>query len=129
MEKTKNPIFSISSKESFYYFGVNEPDMQISITINNMDSCDITISFTSTTMQNEVDSWDRLFSLSRRYKDDVICHNEVGQGWIREIDGRKLRGLSFNIEDEIFYAESDRLSNKNFIKAPFLKACVEKGIL
>ena len=86
------------------------------------------VEFHSETMQDEVDSWDRLFSLSRRYKDDVICHNEIGFSWIREIDASRFRGCDF-IEDKIYCAESDKLSNENFIKAPFLRACIEKEIL
>jgi len=128
-KKIKNPIFSESIKKSFYYFGVNESDIRVIINIVDIKTCTIEVSFVSTTMQEEVNSWDRLFSLSRRYKDDVICHNNIGLGWIREIDGRRFRDANFDIQNEIYYAEKDKLSNKNFIKAPFLRACMEKNIL
>jgi hypothetical protein len=131
-KKTKNPIFKEKAKKAFYYFGTIEPNFDIKIIINelniNNNICDVIIEFQSPTMQDEVDSWNRLFSLSIRYIDNVICHNKIGLGWIREIDARRFRERYFDIEDEIYYAQNDRLSNKNFIKAPFLRACMEKGI-
>jgi len=132
-KKIKNPIFKEKTKKAFYYFGTIELDFDIKIIINELNiynnSCNVVVEFYSKTMQEEVDSWDRLFSLSRRYNDDVICYNKIGLGWIREIDGRRFRDANFDIQNEIYYAEKDKLSNKNFIKAPFLRACVEKNIL
>lgn len=128
-KKTHNPVFDSRQKKAYYYYSLIDPEVDIKIIITNIETCDIDILFTSTTMQDEVDSWDRVYSIKRRYKEHVICNEYVGKGWLRESKARIDRNPSYNIDDDIYYAQINRLENKNFIKAPFLEECRDKGML
>ncbi len=130
-KKNNNPVQDNNgvATEAFYYYGSVNPDVEIKIQINDMDNCDINIILTSPTMQNKVDTWDRIYSISRRYKEHVICHEQVGKGWIREAKAYLDRDSAYNINNYINDAKNNRLENKNFIKAPFLEECKNKGLL
>lgn len=127
-KKIKSPVFhSGGVKKAFYYYGVNAPNVNIQVVINNWETCDVEVLLSSDTMQDEVDSWNYLYSISQRYGTDVICHDDVGQGWFREIKGL-MRDPSFDINTVISAAKNEYYANKNFIKAPFLEACKEKDL-
>ena len=129
-KKIENPVHYINfQQEAFYYYGDTDPDIQININIIDMDNCELDIILTSAIMQNEVDTWNRIYSIGKRYKNDVICHDQVGKGWLRESKANLDRDASYNIDSVIDDAKMHRLENKNFIKASFLDECKNKGLL
>lgn len=135
-KSTKNPIKDDSTKvKSFYYYGNDTPSYKINIEILNVDieNFNVEVSLTSDILQEEVNTWNRLFSLSRRYKDDVICHNKVGKAWIREVwskvERKKAKNETFDLDDHLYEDRYDLLSNKNFIKVPLLESCKARGII
>lgn len=129
-KKAKNPVQYINfPQEAFYYYGETDPDVDVKINIIDIDTCDVEIILTSAIMQNKVDTWNRIYSIGKRYKEDVICHEQVGKGWLRKAKADFERDPAYNIDDEIDDAQIYRLENKNFIKAPFLEECRDKGML
>ena len=130
-KKSENPIRYHNSipKEAFYYYGTTNPDIEIKIIIQDIDACDIDVILMSNTMQDLVDTWNRIYHVGRRYKNDVICHDQVGKGWLRETKASLNRDISFNIDQEIDDAKLNFLENKNFLRAAFLEECKDKGLL
>jgi len=129
-KKKANPVEnSLGTCRAFYYYGTTDPDVAIRIIINDLDNCDIEVQLMSATMQEEVDSWNRVYSIERRYKEHVVCHEEVGKGWFREAKANFDRDPAYNIDSAIDFANMNRLENKNFIKAPFLQECKNKGLI
>jgi len=94
---------------------------------------DVKIRLNSNTMQDEVDTRNRLFNLSRRYKDDYICHEEFGISWIKKIYSNKKRaesiGKEYDIEQEIWGLEENLIANQNFLRIPFFNACKKENII
>ena len=129
-KKTNNPVMNtLGVASAYYYYSSTVPDVDIKIIVNNLDICDLNIVLLSATMQEKVDSWNRVYSIGRRYKEHVICHNEVGKGWLRKAKADFDRDPSYSIDNEIDDAKAHRLENKNFIRAPFLEECKNKGLI
>ncbi len=125
-----NPAQYINiSQKSYYYYGTINPNIKININIKDLDNCDIDIILTSATMQDEVDTWNRIYSIGRRYRDVVVCHMDVGKGWFRKIKADIDRNPSYNLDSDIEDAKNNLLENQNFVKAPFLEECKNKGLL
>jgi len=133
---TNNPIHDGSSQKQafFYYNNTVDPIVDISVNLINTDiqNLDLSITFSSVTQQNEVDSWDRVFSTSRRYK-DILLHEQIGKTWLRfekaQYDRAIQQNSHYSVQNTIYLAKSDPLGDKNFIKAPFLEACQSVGII
>jgi len=134
-KKIKNPIKDTTSKKAFYYYSTTQPEFEVEVEITNSDlmNFDAEIKLNSNTMQDEVDTWNRLFSLSRRYRDDFVCHEEFGISWIKSIYSKKLKadtiGKPYDIDNEIWGLEENLIANKNFLKIPFFNACKEKSVI
>ena len=129
-KKTNNPVYNnFGQCRAFYYYGASEPDVDIKVIIRDIDTCDIEIILLSDTMQDEVESWNRVYSIKRGYKEDVICHEQVGKGWLRKAKADCDRDSAYNIDNEIDDAKIYRLENKNFIKAPFLEECKKRQLI
>lgn len=135
-KKTNNPIHDgVSQKQAFFYYNnAVDPIVDISVNFINTDiqNLDLNITFSSATQQNEIDSWDRIFSTSRRYK-DILLHEQIGKKWLRfekaQYDRSIQQNSYYSVQSTIYLAKSDRLGDKNFIKAPFLEACQNAGII
>ena len=83
-------------------------------------------------MKEEVETWDYLFKLSRRYK-ETICHEHIGLGWHRRLyeTARRRDDPTYSeseVADFLWYAKNNPLDNLAFLHAPFLKACLDKGL-
>lgn len=134
-KKIKNPIKDTISKKAFYYYSTTQPEFEVEVEIINSDFMDFDakIKLNSHTMQDEVDTWDRLFSLSRRYRDDFVCHEEFGISWIKNIYSKKLKadaiGESYDIEKEVWGLEENLIANQNFLRIPFFNACKKEKII
>lgn len=129
-KKTKNPVQYINfQQKAFYYYGTVDPDIEITVHIIDMETCNVEVLLTSTTMQKEVDTWNRVYSIGKRYKENVICHKQIGKGWLRKAKADLDRNPAYNIDDDIYDAKTYRLENKNFIRASFLEECKNKGLL
>ncbi len=135
-KRTNNPIRDgLNIKKAFYYFGDIEPDYKIEMNILNSDltDFDVSISLSSLLMPEKVDSWNRLFSLSGRYRDDFVCHNDFGIAWIRSISAKKLKaqslGKPYDVEIELWGLEDNLIADKNFLRIPLFNSCKEEGII
>ena len=134
-KKTKNPIKDTISKKAFYYYSSTQPEFEVEVEITNSDlmNFDAEIKLNSSTMQEEVDTWNRLFSLSERYKDDFVCHEEFGISWIQKIlsNKRKAEAInkSYDIDLEIWGLEEKLVADKNFLRIPFFNACKKEDII
>ncbi len=134
-KKTKNPIRRYGRKrKAFFYYSKDLSDILIKIKILDFNLCNITISFSSKTMQSNVDTWNYLFNLSNQYK-EFLCHEHFGLGWHRRLyqTSKRYANPELYIEDEInnalWYAKENPLDDYIFLKAPFFQACKKAGVL
>lgn len=131
-KKNKNPIFrSRKQTKAYFYYSDIDPDLKITMEINNIESCNVKVKFSSHDMCEEVKTWDYLFNLTHRYP-QTICNEHIGLGWYREVynSGKMPNPMTPQkvIENAVWYAKENPLDNKAFLKAPFLQACLEKGL-
>jgi len=132
-EVRKLAFYPYTSTEKFptieFIVKVNTTD------INNLLPKDIEIDITSPGYEEQIESWKRVFGLEERYKASLCSPNE-GKAWVNSIiegyDNVKAQGSTLT-RDQYFqaqYADASfqPLTEKGFIKAPFLVACKELGV-
>jgi len=131
-----NPIFNKEKerRKVFYPYRTEPTDMKISLSLEadnyeHIGKEDIELSFTSP-LQEEVDTWNALFSIDERYKAKIV--GKSGRYWINQvIDEARLRDESciecMDVKRKLF--QDNPYEEMNFLKLPFLEACDEIGLL
>lgn len=125
---SKDPLFDTDRKKTFYYFN-REPEFEIIINIvdQSSDHFNIDISFISYSMQEEVDTWNRLFELENRYKDDFFCQENYGATLLNHWYACSKRSPEY-IQNEMYFFDSDKHIDKNFLRKSLLTACVHQNL-
>lgn len=121
-------------RKAFYPFSTVGSDIHISVEIHSEDwvapaPSDITVSVSSDTHSDEVETWDDLFRIKERYS-ARCCDNGGGLYWQRRVlDESENYGLSTEemFDAEIKSAESNPWSESNFLKKAFLEGCQRAG--
>ena len=98
--------------------------------IANLTPAHITLHFGPAAIAQEIDTWKDVYGIEERYK-SKLCTESDGKAWIAQVlDEWKelgkdpqdfLNTLAFNTEKRPF-------TDCNFLKQPFLDACLKKGI-
>lgn len=98
--------------------------------IKNIQLTDIDVTFSHTSKQEEVDTWDDIFKVGLRYK-DKFCKEKDGKHWYKRIAdecanyGKTAKEL-YEIERKV--RKKSPFSEDNFIRVPFLEGCNRKGL-
>lgn len=127
-KKTKDPLFDGSRKKAYFYFD-KEPEYKIVIMITNSTSqnFNVEISFTSQNMQEEVNTWNRLFELDDRYKDDFFYMENYGATLLNYWYSCHKRNAE-NIQNEMYLFDSSEYIDKNFLRKSLLQACINQDL-
>lgn len=152
-KSTKDPIEHINGRKlAFYPYSNNIPDIEFTFQLlsNNVKSItpdDYTLSITSITNNEALESWKRVFKTDRKYQsdgsieyysryDEVICNKHRAKEWYEDIyDYYENATTISEIEKaEEYYQKVIRATTrnprsvKNTIKRKFLEECKAKGL-
>jgi hypothetical protein len=128
-KKSKDPLFDTSRKKAFFYFG-NNPEFNIEINIVNpsVNNFLLDLTFTSSVMQEEVNTWNRLFELDKRYKDDFFyADNNYGVTILNHWYSCSKRDCKY-VENEMYFFKQNQYIDKNFLRKSLLQACIDQEI-
>ena len=125
-----------SRRRAFYSYAAVHPSIEVSMTINAQNPEDIqpeeiAMSLTAPGKQEEVESWNEVFGIEKRYKARCCSEND-GKYWlIQAIDECKNERKT---PDEIIQkiernAAASPWAEANFLKKPFLLACKAAKII
>lgn len=126
---TKDPLFDSGRKKAFFYFGDNpEFNIEINIINSSVDNFLLDLSFTSPVMQEEVNTWNRLFVLDERYKNDFFyAENNFGATILNHWYSCSKRDAKY-VENEMYLFEQNPYIDKNFLKKSLLEASIRQDI-
>lgn len=127
-KKTKDPLFDTNRKKAFFYFG-NNPEFNIKINImkSSADDFELELSFISSVMQEEVDTWNRLFELDERYRTDFFYADNFGATILNHWYSCSKRDAKY-VENEMYLFEQNPYIDKNFLKKSLLEASIRQDI-
>ena len=149
-----DPIEHIKGRKlAFYPYANHHPDIEFKFTLlspsinNKITPSDFKLEISCVTNQEELNSWERTFKLSRKYKidgsieyygryDELICNKHSAKEWYDDIyDYFENAKTLKNINDaEEYYDKVIRATKRNdksviqIIKRKFLEECKSKGI-
>lgn len=131
----KDPTGGTKRRKVFYPYGTNPHPIKIAVNIAKSDVSaltpqDIGIHFGPAALVDEIDTWRDVYGIDERYKAKVLGEND-GKYWITQVlDEWKEEGRS---PDEFLKTLTKQtlkspLAEANFLKLPFLEACLAKGV-
>lgn len=149
-----DPIEHIKGRKlAFYPYANHHPDIEFKFTLlspsinNKITPSDFKLEISCVGHQEELDSWERTFKLSRKYKtdgsieyygryDELICNKHKAIEWYSDIYDYFENAKTLEaIEDaETYYNNVIRATKRNnryvenIIKLKFLEECKSKGI-
>lgn len=125
---------------AFYPYAEQHPvikfDVKLKSTdIKNLTPTDIDVEISSAGSEEQIESWKRVFGLDERYK-ATLCNPDDGRAWVNSIIEGYDNALSLGttLTREQYYqaqyidAAFQPVTEKGFIKAPFLAACKDGGV-
>ncbi len=138
---TKDPIIFQNIRQlSFYPYAQTHPEIDIRLdlkskNIKHLKFEDIDLVISSEGHDEEIESWKRVFGIENRYK-ALCCDKNEGIEWFNTvIDGfenaKELCGITdFDrwVDMKLRDAGRNKLSNFGFLKEPFLRECMSKGL-
>jgi hypothetical protein len=135
-KSAKDPLHSTNDnrRKAFYSYSsaCYKVEIRISLTstdIEHLTSDDITIKFGPPDLLEELNTWNELFEIEKRYKDK--CCSADARYWISQVieEGENCGLMPIKMLSAKFKcAENSPYSDTNFLRIPFLKACKEKNI-
>jgi hypothetical protein len=136
------PVTFLRRKAFYPYDTLGDYTIYLALTLNvrsigALTEDKIIISLTSPTHQEEVDTWNEIFGIEERYKEKCASKTEGKYWYIQVYDeysnlpflSRFFYSRSKHIGNTIKAAKTNPYAGGNFIKAPFLQACVDVGLL
>jgi len=150
---TKDPLFKNGTRrKSFYSFvNSNNLDFNIELTVNsknyNIELKDIDINIHSRNNQEEIETWNDIFSIKTRYK-TACSSNSQGKEWLLKVEDElhnynsKYKFFNKLVNKIMTKINKDRYLNtlkksykrnpyveKRFLQIPFLEACKKARII
>ncbi|MFS0670143.1 hypothetical protein AB1L12_19780 [Peribacillus frigoritolerans] len=125
----KDPLHGKDGKrrKAFYSYSANPYNLEISMNLNtndirNLTPQDITLTFGPASLEEELETWNELFNIEKRYKAE--CCEDNAWYWMTQIfeecaDKTPSEFLEIRLESAGKYP----LNETNFLRKPFLEAC------
>lgn len=129
-------------RKAFYPYAAQHPEIEVKVSLNSdnplkLKPQDVEIEVLSSEQnrEEELESWNRVFGITERYK-ATICSKNDGISWFIDMheefaNFEELTGVN---DPEIYFsiilksATKNPLNAKGFLKAPFLEDCKAKGL-
>lgn len=122
-------------KKLFFPFSPGKPEMQVQVAVHayaldQLTSNQVSVTLTSTGQQEEVAAAIKLFGLDERYAGECV-QDGTGHEWFRKALRMALTMKAPTgdfVSSEIAVCLEEPAKDKNFLRAGFLKGCLEKGL-
>ncbi|MGB3590311.1 MAG: hypothetical protein WBA16_01370 [Nonlabens sp.] len=130
-------------RKAFYPYSIRHPKLEIQVSLTSDDpfsmkpnNVDLEFVTNQENREEELESWDRIFGITERYK-AVICSNNGGVEWFKDIYDEFANYTELTNDDnpDLYFsnivksARKYPLNSKGFLKVPFLEECKGKGLL
>jgi hypothetical protein len=132
-----SPIFNDITnrkRKAFFPYSILNNDVSLNIVINIKHYKfykheHINIVFESSKYKEQVKTWQVVYKLEDRYKDE-LTNEGAGKYWlVKLIEEMKVEDRKRELKRLPKALKNSKFKDKNFLKVPFLLACEEKGIL
>lgn len=127
-----------SQRKAFYSYATASPAISISMILNTQDvttlkPAEIDLQLTAPGHDEEVEAWREVFGIDERYKAKCCAEND-GKAWLQHIIeecANPMNGLTSDGLLDINFRAAVRspYDGANFLKSPFLQACVAAGFV
>lgn len=133
----KDPLYDKDGnrRKAFYPFSKTKADIQISVDVLsknwlNLTSSDLSVTISSSTHTDEVETWNDLFRIKQRYS-AKCCDKRGGLSWQKRVFD-ECQNYRLSVKEmlvaEIQSAENDPMAESNFLKKAFLEGCQRAGL-
>lgn len=119
-------------RKAFYSYNQNPYNIEINMILNTIDIENLTpdnirMTFGPSTIEEELKTWDELFGIEERYKDE--CCSEDAWYWMFQIfEECEDKTPSEFLEVRLRTARKFPYKDTNFLRKPFLEACAALDI-
>jgi hypothetical protein len=123
-------------RKAFYSYATTASGIRVTMILKNKDVTnllpdDIDLQLTAPGREEEVEAWKDVFGIEERYKAKLCAKND-GKAWLQQVTEEAANGNLTS--DELLAMElrsADRFpfDGANFLKKPFLAACMSAKII
>lgn len=132
----KDPALTTRRRAVFYPYKPLAQSIQIIVTVQHADLArlvpeDISLQFGPAALSEEIDTWRDVYGIDERYKAKV-CSDTDGKYWLTQVlDECQCYGVqpADILATRAEQAVKSPYADCNFLRAPFLEACREVGLL